>query len=779
MSDQKRIKILIAGGSVAGLTLANIFEKLELDYLVLEKYERIAPELGASIGIFPNGFRILDQLGCYDAIKDLIQGADAFQTLNVRNEHGQVISELQDASKTCNERLGYEPIFVDRQMLIQILYDNLRDKSKVLTKRGVIKVDQTPEQVLVTTDDGNLFCGDVLVGADGIHSTVRREMWRLADEHDPGLFPVVERLNVPTEYCCIFGISRSNDKMPKYSSQNIQGQEYSHLIGTGPEDRIYWFLFKKLPQVTRGLHDKIPRFTDEQRDAMAAEHAGDLFNPIGVQGGNSAIEDAAVLANELHALFLASNTTIPNETQISQALEETQRIRFPRALKFLRASHKTQSIQAQDTFISRFVARYVMPFSGPGKILERICEGLTARDRALRYYHSLAPGPAKLGQATEAYKDIDELAYALSKVPTFTPRPIKIIAIGAGFSGLSLARAVRSGKLPNATITIYEKNAGLGGTWYENRYPGCACDIPAPNYQFSWAPSPFWKSYYASGPEIQSYIESVADQHDLRRYIKTGHKATKAEWVEERQTWRITINTTDGRDLIISSQGVTEGETSTNFTDECDVFVNCSGFFNNWKWPQVADRDKFQGNLYHTAAWPEGGDKDLEGKIVALIGNGSSGVQVLPAIIDRVKKVYVHIRSPTWITTNFAAKFAGPGGANYDYTEEQKATWASDPSLYLEYRRQIEEELNSRFRLYIDHTPEQKAAREFGLEEMALKLKTGGQGELFEKMVPDFAVGCTQNYSYVVPKPHVAPAYQKHALAWLARTVWSSHCSTS
>lgn len=96
----------------------------------------------------------------------------------------------------------------------------------------------------------------------------------------------------------------------------------------------------------------------------------------------------------------------------------------------------------------------------------------TARDRAIHYYQSLAPGAPKPGEATEAYKEIDELAYALSKVPTFTSRPLKIIAVGAGFSGLALARAVHVGKLRNATITVYEKNAGIGGTWYENRYPG-------------------------------------------------------------------------------------------------------------------------------------------------------------------------------------------------------------------------------------------------------------------------------------------------------------------
>jgi len=91
--------------------------------------------------------------------------------------------------------------------------------------------------------------------------------------------------------------------------------------------------------------------------------------------------------------------------------------------------------------------------------------GPTARDCAILHYRSLAPGPAKVGEATEAYKDVDELAYLLSRVPTFSSRPLRIVAVGAGFSGFSMARAVHIGKLPNATITVYEQDAGVGGTW--------------------------------------------------------------------------------------------------------------------------------------------------------------------------------------------------------------------------------------------------------------------------------------------------------------------------
>lgn len=198
---------------------------------------------------------------------------------------------------------------------------------------------------------------------------------------------------------------------------------------------------------------------------------------------------------------------------------------------------------------------------------------------------------------------------------------------------------------------------------------------------------------------------------------------------------------TDGRELVISSSGITEGETGETFVEECDIFINSSGFFNQWKWPAVSGRETFTGRSLHSAAWPEDGDKDIDGKTVSLIGNGSSGVQILPAIINRVKKVYVHIRSATWITTGIAEKFAGPNGTNLWFSEEQKKEWEEKPEEYLAYRKMIEDSMNSRFTLYIDHTPEQKAARIFSENEMKAKLTSGGKEALLERMMPDFAVG--------------------------------------
>ncbi|KAF2802377.1 FAD/NAD(P)-binding domain-containing protein [Mytilinidion resinicola] len=374
-----------------------------------------------------------------------------------------------------------------------------------------------------------------------------------------------------------------------------------------------------------------------------------------------------------------------------------------------------------------------------------------AAAEALQELQQQLPKNLKPGESTEAYKDRDHVAYALSQLPLGTRRPLKVVAVGAGFSGLSIAREVEVGSLQNVSLTVFEKNASVGGTWYENRYPGCACDIPIHNYQFSWAPYPHFPSYYAAGEAIHQYMEDVADQHNLRKYIKTSHKVIGAKWIEERQKWQVQVVETDGRDLMVSNRETKEGEKGAPFIEECDVFLNATGCFNDWKWPNIAGREKYRGELLHSASWPK--STNLAGKTVALIGNGSTGVQILPAILDQVEKVYVFIRSRTWITAGFAQKYAGPNGTNVVFSEEQKKRWEENPDEYLEYRKAIELELNSRFRLYLKDSPEQKEALDFSINQMAEKLAV--KPEIIEKLVPDFAVGFVPPFS----TPHSSPRH--------------------
>ncbi|KAJ8109014.1 hypothetical protein OPT61_g7762 [Boeremia exigua] len=434
MSTPKQTKVLIAGGSIAGLTLANILEKLGIDFLVLEKYGKIAPDVGASIGIFPNGFRILDQIGCHDAIEALIADVGTFNTSRVRNEQGQVFTKTENANRRFIEELGYDTIFVDRQMIIQVLYDNLRDKSKVLTSKGVAKIEQSPGEVRVVTEDGSIFHGDILVGADGIHSDVRREMWRIADELSPGYFPS-DKSHVPTKYCCIFGISNPTDKFPKNSAEQRQGRDHSYLITTGPNERVYWFLFEKLPETTYGLHKNITRYTNEQKDALAAKYASDLvtenltfgelyansyvstlqslpevvfakwhynrimtigdaahkFNPLSGQGGNSAIEDAAVLADQLYSrLTQPGRITALTDAEVDAALTQVEHLRIDRCTKLMKASHDQQTIQAKETFRSKFFAEHIMPWLPADTGLKLIYNGI----RGAAYVRSL-PKPQR------------------------------------------------------------------------------------------------------------------------------------------------------------------------------------------------------------------------------------------------------------------------------------------------------------------------------------------------------------------------------------------------
>ncbi|KAH8802547.1 steroid monooxygenase-like protein [Xylogone sp. PMI_703] len=341
-------------------------------------------------------------------------------------------------------------------------------------------------------------------------------------------------------------------------------------------------------------------------------------------------------------------------------------------------------------------------------------------------------------EATAAYKDKSEVAYNLSKQFFNTPRKVKIIVAGAGASGIDLAHAVESGIIKNVDLKILEKNAGLGGTWFENRYPGCACDIPSHNYVFSWAPNPNWSAFYVSAPEILEYLEDVTDKFHLRKYITTRQKVIGASWIENKQKWEVKSRRTDGRRNVISSYGITDGEIGEDIIEECDIFINASGFFNHWKWPNVPGRESYVGVLLHSANYEP--SINLRGKRVAVIGNGSSGIQVTAAVQKVAAHTSAYIRHPTWITANMGSKFIPQGQKNLFFHSEQKKTWVENPKEFLQYRKDVEKELNVRFPIFIRDTPHQAMAKDFTTKDM--KSRLSGKPELQNLLLPSFAVGC-------------------------------------
>ncbi|KAL3442928.1 steroid monooxygenase [Aspergillus insuetus] len=369
-------------------------------------------------------------------------------------------------------------------------------------------------------------------------------------------------------------------------------------------------------------------------------------------------------------------------------------------------------------------------------------------------------------QATEAYKDKYPVAYEQSQLPFDHPRPLKVIVAGAGVSGLSLAHAVETSQLRNVDLQILEKNAGLGGTWWENRYPGCACDIPSHNYLFTWAPNPKWSSFYVSAPEILEYLNDVADRFGLRKYIETCRKVTGARWNEATQKWEVTSRRTDGRRTVISSRdGITDGEVGEEIVEECDVFINASGYLNNWRWPDIPGRADFQGILAHSANYDP--TLDLRGKRVAVIGNGSSGIQVTAAVQKVASHTSAFIRSPTWITANLGSRFIEQGQSNTHYDKEQQQKWAEHPEEYLALRKEIEQELNMRFPLFVRGTKFQQMAQDFTAKDMRAKL--AAKPELAEILLPSFAVGCR--------RPTPGPGYLDALCADNCDVVWGEIAS--
>ncbi|KAI1613510.1 FAD/NAD-P-binding domain-containing protein [Exophiala viscosa] len=322
-----------------------------------------------------------------------------------------------------------------------------------------------------------------------------------------------------------------------------------------------------------------------------------------------------------------------------------------------------------------------------------------------------------------------------------TERPMRIVHIGCGASAIALAKFLPE-MLNNVSFTCYDKNEEIGGTWWENKYPGIACDIPSANYQFTWARNPNWSQFYSSGTEIWQYLKDVVVRYDLDKYMKLNHLITGTYWDDETGLWKVHIE-----DLISGAK----------FIDHAEVLINGSGLLNNWKWPDIDGLHSFQGKICHTANYDT--SIDLHGKRVAVIGVGSSGIQVTATIAPQVGHLYTWIRSPTWVTAGFAQKFAGPDGGNFAYTAEQKKSFTENPTEYVKYCKTIEDELNQRFKFILAGTPEAEEAKAFSRNEMEERLK--GRRDLIDKLIPTtFGVGCRRptpgpGFLEALTMPHV------------------------
>lgn len=198
-----------------------------------------------------------------------------------------------------------------------------------------------------------------------------------------------------------------------------------------------------------------------------------------------------------------------------------------------------------------------------------------------------------------------------------------IAIVGAGISGLCMGIRLKQAGI--ASFTIYEKAESLGGTWRDNTYPGLACDVPSRFYTYSFEPNPGWTRYFASGSEILGYLERTAERYDVGRHIRYGQEVVEGRF--ENGQWHIRTSA---------------GETAT-----ADFLVTATGFLHHPKIPDIPGLDRFPGPTFHSARWDHG--VDLEGRRVALVGTGSSGVQITVGIAGIVDRLLVFQRTAQWI----------------------------------------------------------------------------------------------------------------------------------
>lgn len=201
----------------------------------------------------------------------------------------------------------------------------------------------------------------------------------------------------------------------------------------------------------------------------------------------------------------------------------------------------------------------------------------------------------------------------------------EIVIVGTGFSGLCMA--IRLLKAGRTSFIMLERADEVGGTWRENTYPGCACDIPSRLYSLSFEPRWDWSRDYPGQSEILAYLRDLADKYGLRQRIRFGSELVEAAFDEARDLWRLTMR--DGRMLT------------------CRVLVSAMGPLTRPAYPALPGVERFAGESFHSATWNH--DFDLAGKRVAVIGTGASAIQFVPQIAPQVAALHLFQRTPPWV----------------------------------------------------------------------------------------------------------------------------------
>jgi cation diffusion facilitator CzcD-associated flavoprotein CzcO len=222
----------------------------------------------------------------------------------------------------------------------------------------------------------------------------------------------------------------------------------------------------------------------------------------------------------------------------------------------------------------------------------------------------------------------------MQRATATAPRRTRVAVVGAGFSGVAMALAMqRAGHLDD--VTLIDAADDVGGTWRDNRYPGCACDVPSHLYSLEGEPHD-WPALYSSQPAIHEYVRAVVDRHGLRARTRLGVAVERQVWDESTATW--TLHLADGSSV------------------EAEVVVNALGALRRQLLPRVPGLGTFAGSAFHTADWDP--HVQITGRRVGVIGTGASAVQVVPSIAGQAAHLHVFQRTPSWVLPRVERTFS-------------------------------------------------------------------------------------------------------------------------
>ncbi len=300
---------------------------------------------------------------------------------------------------------------------------------------------------------------------------------------------------------------------------------------------------------------------------------------------------------------------------------------------------------------------------------------------------------------------------------------MKLAIIGSGFAGLGMAIQLKKAGFHD--FVILEKDDDLGGTWRDNRYPGCACDVPSHMYSFSYELNPDWSRMFAPQEEIWSYLQFCVDKYGLEPHLRFGSTVESLEWDDEARHWRVELS--DGSELTPKA------------------VVSGVGALHVPAIPSIPGAERFAGTAFHSAQWDH--RCDLKGKRVAVIGTGASAIQFVPKVAEEASSLRVFQRTPPWIQPK--PDFALPRWA--------RGTFRHVPGAQRAFRNTIYWALESRAAGFTINpklmAPQEKLARLHLARQVP-------DPDLRAKLTPDYTIGCkrillSSDYYPALAQPHV------------------------